>query len=331
MPKQRSKSAIAILLILAVVGMSVCYLCWIRRDSYIGDSDEESVVVSDKQEKPSRANDTSRRRKAAMRKRLEAILEGKWIRSSDDDEDDASIRSQFPGPCRVEIDTDGDGRPDRIVRTVYDDDGKVAVEEIDNDADGQADRRLVHSYDETGKLKSMSENGEKHFNAERIFDTEGNALSEKIDFQNDGETDVLVENTYDAYGDLLTREIKSRFRDDHSSFTYDEHGNLLSKKTRALPHMKGKQEITETRYIYDSDDNLIKEIVTGDESRTTMYTYDKNDNRLSKKIDNGSDGQADRSWKYRYDEMGNKTSEKLDQDGDGIFDRHWRNFYDCWE
>jgi len=329
MSKQRSKFVIAALLFLVAAGLSVCYQRWVRRSGDVGDADAGSVIVGDELARPNRVNDTSRHRRVAMRRRLEAILDGKWVRLENDDEKDASVRGPFPGPCRIEIDEDRDGRPDRINRSIFDDEGKVTVEELDDDADGQVDRRFVHGYDETGKLTSIEENGEKHFNAERVFDKEGNALSEKIDFKNDGEIDVLVKNTYDEYGDLLTREMKSKISDDRSSFTYDEQGNLLTKNTRAFLHMNGKQENTKTRYVYDSDENLVEEIVTGDRSRTTVYTYDKDSNRLKKEVDDGSDGQADTRWKYRYDGAGNMLFKELDHDGDGTFDRHWQNSYDC--
>ena len=90
-------------------------------------------------------------------------------------------------------------------------------------------------------------------------------------------------------------------------------------------------ENTETRFFYDDNDNLIREVVTGDAPSAITFTYDPDGNRLSRVVDEGNDGKPDVVWQYRYDDSGNRLEENYDRDGDGTVDRREINSYECWK
>ena len=326
MTKRRSIRMVAVLLVVAVAG-AVCFFLLMngaaeQNDTGVTGFDAKNEIDTTKRD------ESARRRRALAGKRIEAILEGKWIKP--DAEEDTSDRQPFPGPCRTRIDTDGDGRPDRIIMNTYNDDGELTLVEIDKDADGQVDKRAEHHMDEQGELSGIIENGEQIFKAERRYDDDGNALEVKIDFQADGEIDATVESTYDDFGNLLTRNITSTFRDADERYTYDASGNLISRKTHVVFNEKNVTENTETRFFYDDNDNLLREVVTGDATRMITFTYDPDGNRLSRVVDEGNDGKPDQVWQYRYDDAGNRLEEEFDKDGDGTVDRREINSYKCW-
>ncbi len=327
MTKRRSVRLVVVLLAVAVAGAICVFLLMNgaadRKDTGVTGFDAKNKIGTTK------TDESARRRRALAGKRIEAILEGKWIKPGA--EEDASGRQLFPGPCRTKVDTDGDGRPDEIIKNTYNDDGVLALVEIDRYVDGQVDRRTENYMDEHGKISRTIKNGEQGFNAERKYDDDGNVLEIKFDWQGDGKIDSTAESIYDDFGNLLARKITSTFVDVDNRYIYNASGNLVARKTRTILHGKGVTEDTETRFLYDEEDNLISEVVTGDAPRTVTFTYDPDGNRVSKVYDEGNDGKPDAVWQYRYDDAGNCLEENFDRDGDGTVDRREINSYECWK
>jgi len=296
------------------------------------DSAEHSLrVAAGNVEQPAPAR--TDRAKAATRKRMQAILEGKWIRAETGDED-IPVKEPHPGPCRTEADTNGDGKPDVLTVTEYlDEDGLSTVEETDDDADGEVDKRTtwVKELDDYGELKSMTRNGKQGLNIDRVYSDEGLALEEKIDLDGDGVTDITHHNTYDDDGNLVTCKMTSKFFDELRTFTYDSRGNLRTQRSDKTMPDRGEPEVTVRTFTYDAKDNLTKEVIAGDTTDTKTFAYDDNGYRVSETVDRGSDGKTYRAWAYEYDESGNMLVAEIDRDGDGKLDVRSVYSYDCWK
>ena len=187
---------------------------------------------------------------------------------------------------RTEVDTDGDGIPDRFE---VDTDGNGTIDriEFDPDQDGNIDRITHYAYDDDGN----------RIRAEIDFGADGNINLTRFDDDADGNFDRIEAYTYNSDG---TR-IRIRFDDDadgnfdRSEIDFDADGN-----------------INQTRF--DGDDD-------GTNDRTEAYIYDDDGNRTRTRFDDDNDGTNDRIEAYTYNSDGNRTRTRFDDDADGNFDR----------
>ena len=109
---------------------------------------------------------------------------------------------------RTEVDTSGDGEPDRIERFSYDDNGYLSVKGIDYSADDTIDHRYLYDYDDQGRKKKY----EKDLQNDRMIDYvqtwsyDGMRVVEtSVDDDADGTVDEVTTHTYDGPEGRLSR------------------------------------------------------------------------------------------------------------------------------
>ena len=213
----------------------------------------------------------------------------------------------------------------------YDADGKLSLEEIDNGIDGIVDGRVVYGYDPDGTLRftdsgygngawresyEYNDAGDRvsiefiwgeagsHANALYTFDHDalGNVVAEVQDWDSDGVADYRISWEYTGCNPLTeTREPTSSDATQVLTYSYDEHGNLVTVERDSGPD--GDIDIRIT-FSHDADGNVVSEEydsgANGTVDTRATYTYDAKRNRLTEQRDDDLDDAPDVSATHTY-------------------------------
>ncbi len=231
---------------------------------------------------------------------------------------------------RTEIDTDGDGIPDRF-EVDTDGDGTIDRIEFDPDQDGNIDR-IAH-LDEDGRWVQVDRDLDDDGTIDRIthygFDSGGTqrVTRREVDLDDDGTIDRSEAYIYDDDDDGNRVRI---------NFDLDDDG-LIDRTARL--NAEGRWERVEWD---DDDDGTIDRTVhrntdgsgtinridfdedgDGTTDRSEFYTHNADSNRTRVDFDDDADGTIDRITHYAFDEDGNRrvTRRDVDLDDDGNIDR----------
>ena len=172
-----------------------------------------------------------------------------------------------------------------------------------------------YGYDANGNLTSIKT--PKGAEIRIQYNANDNVIKERILDKKNG-IDMTTSYTYDAAGNILKQTITGADGEHlENSWNYDLKDRLTHEKTPSGAI---------TRYIYDQNDQLIKEIQPygyhpeTDSGRGTIYTYDKNGNLVL--ITNGL-GEVVQALSYNLknlpitqkDSLGNQTEFTYESDG----------------
>ncbi len=238
---------------------------------------------------------------------------------------------------RTEIDTDGDGIPDRF-EVDTDGDGTPDRIEFDPDQDGNIDR-IAH-LDEDGRWVQVDRDLDDDGTIDRIthygFDSGGTqrVTRREVDLDDDGTIDRSEAYIYDDDDDGNRVRI---------NFDLDDDG-LIDRTARL--NAEGRWERVEWD---DDDDGTIDRMVhrntdgsgtinridfdedgDGTTDRSEFYTHNPDSNRTRVDFDDDADGMIDRITHYAFDGDGNRrvTRRDADLDDDGNIDRIETYTYD---
>ena len=228
---------------------------------------------------------------------------------------------------RTEVDTDGDGTPDRFdVDT--DGDGTIDRIEFDPDQDGNIDRiahldddgrwvRVDRDLDDDGTIDCITHYG---------FDGDGNrrVTRKEFDLDDDGTIDRSEAYIYDGGNraridfDLdndglidRTAHLNAEGRWERVELDVDDDGTIDRTVHR---NMDGSGTINRIDFDDDGD---------GTTDRSEFYTHNPDSNRTRVDFDDDADGMIDRITHYAFDGDGNRsvTRRDVDLDDDGTIDR----------
>jgi len=179
--------------------------------------------------------------------------------------------------CIKEVEEEVDGgrrKPDKVVEKTYDDYGNVI------------EKKITGTYDNT-------------YNYEYIYDENGNILK-KTSVDLSGKENIY-EYTYDANGNILTES-----HEDGSyskEYTYDDKGNLIKQVNKNYNGL----DLEVLEYIFNDENQLVKEIHTRSGSAIETYEYQYNDKGLKiyQKYSNTATPEPDDHTEYFYDDVGN--------------------------
>lgn len=159
------------------------------------------------------------------------------------------------------------------------DDGNCVLTEIFES--GKMTHHSQYAYDDQGRVtkEELYENGALVERIEYAYDDYGNQLSMKIYMDDQLQMEWTFSYTYDEHGNILTREeILSGELYGTSQMTYDENGNCVtsviyapdgSVQSRTESIWEGS---TETRFCYDADDvAYLTSIITYDDAGNITF------------------------------------------------------------
>ena len=202
---------------------------------------------------------------------------------------------------RTEVDTDGDGIPDRF-EVDTDGDGNIDRIEFDPDQDGNIDR-IAH-LDEEGRWERVDRDLDDDGNIDRIthygFDSGGTrrVTRREVDLDDDG----LIDRT---------ARLNAEGRWERVELDVDDDGTI----DRTV-HRNTDGSGTINRIDFDDDGD-------GTTDRSEFYTHNPDSNRTRVDFDDDADGMIDRITHYAFDGDGNRsvTRRDVDLDDDGTIDR----------
>ncbi len=220
-------------------------------------------------------------------------------------------------PDRFEVDTDGDGTPDRIEfdpdqdgnidRIAHlDEDGRWVQVDRDLDDDGTIDRITHYAFDSGGTQRvtrrevDLDDDGTIDRSEAYIYDDDddGNRVRINFDLDDDGMID-------------RTARLNAEGRWERVEWDDDDDGTI----DRTV-HRNTDGSGTINRIDFDEDGD-------GTTDRSEFYTHNADSNRTRVDFDDDGDGTADRITHYAFDEDGNRrvTRRDADLDDDGNIDR----------
>lgn len=259
------------------------------------------------------------------------------------------------------IDSNGDGRSNKIFNYVVDSYGNTIESTIDNEGDGKADTASYFQYNVQNQIIKTSNDNENNGSIDnhtfydyegtqevkRSYDNDADDIIDSVtyfrynsagfltltenDFNNDGKINQKSETVYNENNELtLFRQ------DDDNNGTWD-YIRTVSYNAAGLVI----ENITDnngdgifnnmTRYSYDQQNQLLtyKFFSNGntDTPRTASnYQYDEAGNQVSFTRENN--GVINSINFYTFDDQGNRLSQSIDNGGDGTIDSKILYSYD---
>ncbi len=233
-----------------------------------------------------------------------------------------------------ETDYNGDGKPDRIQITEYDQYNNQISYSLDSNGDGKPEyeEKSAYVYDAQGRAVSIASQYQSQYEHEKIvismeYDQNGNLKTEFEDNNGDGKNDSRWDHTVWDQGEKSTF---SRDLEGDGNFTIvresvsDAEGNPISEHSDYNHDGKWDQTLN---YSYDDRGNLVQyssEEALGDGTKTssvTEYIHDDAGHVLQENVyENGSE-KPSMVVKSRYDEAGRLLETLHDREGDGTPDR----------
>jgi len=177
-------------------------------------------------------------------------------------------------------DEDGDGVVDRVATVTNDDEGRPLVSSIDDGNDGTVDTVTTWDYTTPGQEVSSVDQG-------------ADGVPEVILTVIRGENGEIVRQEYDENADGVPEQVQTS--------TYTESGQLLE----VTEEGDIKNEVS--TYEYDSEDRLIRHVLTDDQSVSTPVTEET----------------------FEYDDAGRLVAISTDSDQDGVPNEVERRTYDA--
>jgi YD repeat-containing protein len=181
----------------------------------------------------------------------------------------------------------------------YDENGNIIAENLYLDDNNFPNGFTQYVYDTDGLLKYeiyYSSNYaqtefEKNFYAEYKYDSNGNEISNtEVDADGYVSSKSDTEYQYDDNGNIISKTVNVWFDPVNSkinssiseyTYTYDEFGKILTETLKYAYDRNGKAYSYESMKIYDSNGNVIKEIIDKGSETETEKTYEYDDkNRL---------------------------------------------------
>jgi hypothetical protein len=179
------------------------------------------------------------------------------------------------------------------------------------------EEKCTFKYDKDGRLTNKSLIGRTHF-FKTIHYKSKNKLDKASYLRVEGQDTLFMEENYNYSKKILTsinRVYRSSFNSlyDYSQLDHTEHfeyyDNKVLKKSQIIYRTISEMETNQITYLYDKNANLTMEYID-DSTRSYMvkeFIYDKNQN-LIKEINRGNyDGLYHNTWDYTYifDNKGN--------------------------
>lgn len=189
----------------------------------------------------------------------------------------------------------------------YDKNNNVVKSEVKNE-NGSVTESFVTEYDSENKItvrKAINSLGEVTAIYNYFYNSNGDY--EKIEYvdSDDGELYKVLTYNYDSDGNCV--KIISDFCKEgwimNCEYKFDVDGHCISEKNYSSLYSSGIQLI---EYVYDENDNLVKEIskqtgeVKENYTATTNYTYDINNNLIEEKTEKNSSIYGNQSWVKQY-------------------------------
>ena len=206
------------------------------------------------------------------------------------------------------------------METTYDKDMDKPLVEQEYDEDGKKTDRTEYTYDANGnrleRSGSYSYDGKTTtFKEVCTYDANGNQLTEKS--YSNGELEYEYTYTYTAFNKVATQIRRDNDGDEtHSTYTYDEHENVISCKTErkfADRDSYSYEEIYENTY---EGDKLVEVKCYNDGTLEEYTKYDANGNEILRVYYFGDDGEESSRYETIYDANGNvlRRIEKWDEE-----------------
>ena len=259
---------------------------------------------------------------------------------------------------RTEIDTDGDGTPDRFE---VDTDGNGTIDriEFDPDQDGNIDR-IAH-LDEDGRWVQVDRDLDDDGTIDRIthyaFDSGTRRVTRReVDLDDDGTIDRSEAYIYDGANRVRidfdldndglidrTARLNAEGRWERVERDVDDDG-FIDRITHFAFDGDGNRSVTRRDEDLDDDGNIDRTIHLNAEGRWERVEWDDDDdgtidrtvhrntdtgaiNRID--FDDDGDGTTDRSEFYTQNADGNRDRANFDDDADGTIDRSETYTYDA--
>ena len=233
---------------------------------------------------------------------------------------------------RIEFDPDQDGNIDRIAH--LDDDGRWVRVDRDLDDDGTIDRITHYAFDGgtrrvTRREVDLDDDGTIDRSEAYIYD-EANRVRIDFDLDNDGLIDRTAHLNTEGRWERVERDVDDDgFIDRITHFAFDSDGN---------------RSVTRRDEDLDDDGNIDRTIHLNAEGRWERVELDDDDdgfidrtvhrntdtgaiNRID--FDDDGDGTTDRSEFYTQNADGNRDRTNFDDDADGTIDRSESYTYDA--
>ena len=260
-----------------------------------------------------------------------------------DGPDEPDAGGPYPGPCRIEYDTDGDGTADSCWTETYNDLDLLDVVSIDTQCDLGTNTEQYHFYDGTLLVERRQDHGvDGTIDLFWSFDYSSMDLLERTECREDSLTGPLVyvrwyeydgqgRNTVENYATLFEGEDPESWT--VYQYTYDDSDNLIQEDT--IEDAPDNTEVSDRRfYEYDEKGKLLIARYDADADGTiqaTMhYTYDENDDLVLLEGYSGEDGPMFQLDTWEWDENHNLLEYAKDDDADGV-NYIETYYYDCWE
>ncbi len=247
-------------------------------------------------------------------------------------------------PDRFEVDTDGDGTPDRIEfdpdqdgnidRIAHlDEDGRWVQVDRDLDDDGTIDRITHYGFDSGGTQRvtrrevDLDDDGTIDRSEAYIYDDDddGNRVRINFDLDDDGMIDRTARLNAEGRWERVEWD-----DDDDGTIDRTVHRNTDGSGTINRIDFDEDGDGTTDRsefYTHNADSNRTRvdfdDDADGTIDRITHYAFDEDGNRrvTRRDADLDDDGNIDRIETYTYDENGNRTRAEFDDGADGMTDR----------
>jgi hypothetical protein len=267
----------------------------------------------------------------------------------------------YPGPCRVELDLEVDGRPEYVSTYDYDDRGRVLVHAWDRGGDEVIDERRMRTY--RGDVHVMTEIDEQDDGTidwvQRItYDEHGRVLFDEIDDDGDGQIEGRTSRTWDEAGRLVSlvidnplgglleyqeshrhepgREIVERQLDgddavDSRTVRLLDAGGLVHRDEWDYEADGAIDDVYDRRY--DAAGRLVEIALDFGADRRVdelrSFVYGETGELVRWENDSDADGVADLRTSSRFDPRGNRLSDDEDAAADGVIDDRTTYSYGC--
>jgi YD repeat-containing protein len=143
-----------------------------------------------------------------------------------------------------EVERDGDGVVQHATRFAYDDSGRRVSAHAEWEGKYASDSTF--EYDAEGRLVAERSDGGAEAHRRYEHDEHGRVVREIDDFLADGTPDRTLERRYDEHGRVVLETLYERdigIRE--TSFTYDDAGNVLTRRERAR-ELESSLEVLDT-------------------------------------------------------------------------------------